>query len=314
MSQTLRSIARLLIVILALAAPGRPANADDPKVTLKSAGAEPLNTLRIHPVKGARTTAEMTMSVSMEQRVGGSKMPMGDIPTMKFGMQITVRDVAANGDITYDFTYDKVEVVDASVNNSQSLQAMKKAMKTIEGTKGHAKVTDRGIVKSTDMELPAKADAMVRQQIESMKASMKQAAAPLPEEPVGVGAIWETETLIIQGGMTIKQTTTVTLEDKHEDILNLQIQIAQTAEPQEIRSDQLPPGSSMRLDSLKSTGKGRSKQSLADVWPTRSKMELNNDCDMTVNMNNTKQSFQQHMDMTMELSGEPTASKPAASP
>ena len=92
--------------------------ADDIVVKLLEPGAIPRQLIRLHPQKGAKQTAVMTMKMVQTIVTNGTKLPAPGSPPMQFTIDVTISDVASNGDISFDYTYSKVELVDDPDNPS----------------------------------------------------------------------------------------------------------------------------------------------------------------------------------------------------
>src|SRR5262249_48100987 len=85
-----------------------PAAGDGPVVRLLEPGAEPRRQLRFKVKPGDRQQLTMHMKMAMELN-SAQKV---DMPTMNLGMEVTIDDVAANGDLGYSFRFSDVGVAD----------------------------------------------------------------------------------------------------------------------------------------------------------------------------------------------------------
>jgi hypothetical protein len=195
----------------------------------------------------------------------------------------------------------------------QVVQQMRVSMNSMVGLKGEGVVTSRGITKKATIHIPANADGMVRQSIEGMRQSLTQFSSPLPEEPVGIGAKWKVKAMINSGGMLFEQTSVMTLKSTEGDQLELDVELTQTADPQDVKAPNLPAGS-MKLKSLKTEGTSHILANLTKLVPEKSTAHATNDTVMTITLA-APQDMNQHMTMDVTISDkpiEPAATKPAA--
>jgi len=117
----------------------------------------------------------------------------------------------------------------------------------------------------------------VTQFIDSLKQSMSQMAAPLPEEPVGVGATWDTTINIDQGGMKLTQVAKNKLVSLAGSSLSLAVSLSQTAPKQKLSKN----GITVDLDSYSGSGGGETTLDLMQPVPTKATVKLVSDMHMT---------------------------------
>ena len=93
---------------------------------------------------------------------------------------------------------------------------------------------------------------------------MTQMVPALPNEPVGVGARWVTVSHV-QGRMSMVVTNRYQLLQREPDRVVLEIESSGEGGPQPVEVGQ--PGVTATLDSLSTTGRGRSVIRLGGIWP-----------------------------------------------
>jgi hypothetical protein len=243
----------------------------------------------------------MTMEMAMSQSVGGKRSPAAKIPEMMFEMQIDIVDVAPNGDVSATFVFTKSDVVDDPSTSKQVIDAMRTALKSVEGMRGRAVVTNRGLAKSAEIDVPENADPRIKQQMDSMKDSLANFCAPVPEEPVGIGAVWEYKAPITSSGVKTIQTSIFTLTGFKDETMELDIELVQSAAEQDVGSPTLPAGASLRLNALKSGGSGKSKMTLTSVWPEQASAKVASESSFTYVDNSGSQRVEQLVDLTVSL-------------
>ena len=131
-----------------------------------------------------------------------------------------------------------------------------------------------GFTQEGRIEVPPTADPQLKQIIDSLQQSMKQFSAPLPEEPVGAGARWETTNALEQRGIRIDQVAKTELKSIQGDRLVLAFGLTQSAPPQRVESSDLPATARMDLVSLASTGDGGSTVDLGSLIASSANVKL----------------------------------------
>jgi hypothetical protein len=258
----------------AVVSTGAPPEAEkDPpaEVKLLEAGKEPRKALRLHPAVGQVEELDMKLTMALEMIAGDQKSPPTKLPPMQMIMSMKVKDVAANGDIRYEFTLTKTDVLAGPGTEKQVVEAMKGALSKLDGMSGEAVVTDRGFTKDAKFNLPPGADDQTKTVLQGMEQALQQIGAPLPEEPVGPGAKWRFTTRVTQNGIRITQSATYELTKIAGDLMSCKVTVEQSAPKQKVPS---PLGVTVDLLSLKSQGDGTSDMELTHLAPRTSVMKL----------------------------------------
>ncbi len=125
----------------------------------------------------------------------------------------------------------------------------------------------RGVTRQMNLELSAVLDPQMRQSMESGRQAMEQLSAPLPEEPVGIGARWQVEQLVDQNGLELKQKIVYQLVELEGKRASLKATITQTGDPQVTSLPNLPPGFTAELLSHSGAGSGRVELHLGRLEP-----------------------------------------------
>lgn len=267
-----------------------------PVVKLIDAGSEPRKVLSLHPAVGDKQSMTLTTKMSMSMTMGQNSMPAMDIPGTTQTMEVTVQDVAADGEITYAMTFGAPTVEDTGGANAMMVNAMKTAMAGMAGMTGTAKVSNHGVTRDIHLTLPPGASPQLSQQLGQIKDTISQAATSLPTEAVGVGAKWESTTRVKTQGMTINQTADFTLVSADGDNLMIQSTIHQSAANQSVESPAMP-GMKVNLTKFAGTGNSTANFNLAHILPQN--VTLDEDIAMQMSLG---QQGQMDMKMKMKMS------------
>jgi hypothetical protein len=279
---------------------GKSGSTGSTQVKLLEPGAEPRKALRFHPKPGDKQSMLMTMKMGMGVKMGEMENPPVKLPVMKMAMDVTIKDVASNGDITYDIVMSDAGIVDDPEVIAQVAEAMRNALAGMKGLAGKGVLSGRGISKGTDIKAPPGADPQVSQFVDQMKETMSRVATPLPEEPVGAGAKWEVKTPIKSQGMTLTQSATFELVSIDGDRAAAKSSVTQTAANQKI-SNPMMPGAKVDLSKMTGNGTGELSLDLGQILPPEASVEYHQDMSMTMSNGGQKQPMAMKMDLNLHI-------------
>ena len=273
---------------------------------LTSVGEEPRKDLRYTPEVGQKETVRMRMLMAMEMSIGGQGAGRMALPAMVLDMDMEVLEVA-EGEILYSaaVTQAAVDRDDASADFPPEVLAdIEAGLAPLVGMSGSARVTDRGEAVEADFQLPPDAPAELAQQVSSFSDSAENMAAPVPAEPVGVGATWSTYSKLDSNGFKIVQRADYVLADLGEDQITLEVTFTQQPLEANPQMDSLPPGAEMEMVRFTSTGTGQSVLDLNRLVPVASLATVSMDFAFAILGQGERVEAEMAMDMTMQLSGE----------
>jgi len=206
-------------LILALLLP-LPAAAQLPTgisdVVVIDAGAEPRQALRYRWSEDHRERLDSVVTVDIAAREADRPVMSMELP-VSLSVRARVTQVAEDGTATVAMTYDNLTFGPMSAtggglpDGDEEAAAFDAAMAAIapllDQTRAWQVIDDRGTVLSTRMDLPDGFPAEIEDQLVQTSASV----ALLPEEPVGVGARWESTGTTVNQGVSLGVTTTMEL-------------------------------------------------------------------------------------------------------
>jgi hypothetical protein len=178
-----------------------------PEVHVVSAGAEPRQLLRYHPATG--TTQKLEVSIDIELDAGGMGGPM---PTLVMTLAVTVEGRLPTGAARLHATIEGVVAHDIP-NSKVEAASLATTLEPMKGVAFEALLSPSG--KLTGLAFDARAQklaATAQTSLASLVSSFEQTMMPLPEVPVGPGAVWRNSRPITRDGMTLTAVSTLTLE------------------------------------------------------------------------------------------------------
>ena len=212
-------------------------------------GKEPLRPLRYtwQVDRKELMTIELRTTVSTE----GQDIPL---PPLHVVVAIDPQSVTPAGDLRFAWSVLRAGAdADAGGAPPQVAEGWKQQIAPVEHLSGTAVVGPDGVSKGVTVEGPADAatDAEMVTQVVQM---LRDVAAPLPAEPVGVGARWQKVSTLDAKNGHATQTDTYTLAELHGDRGKLADVLAQTASPQLLPSPDGTGAPPARVDSLLTSG------------------------------------------------------------
>ncbi len=117
---------------------------------------------------------------------------------------------------------------------------------------------------------------------------------------MGEGAAWTVTTQLTTGGMVVTNQYKYTLTKLDGNNIEMKVALVQSAEPQELKNPNLPPGTVLKLQEFKSGGSGTVKMDLTKMVPTS---ELTSETTMKIEVEAgaQKQNLDQKMNLTLKL-------------
>lgn len=203
------------------------------EVLLLDSGAEPRAELRmvIAASCGEILTAEQNQSIS--QTIGGTPLPSGTAVGTIVETAVTVQLVGEN----YDIRSEIISAIAAPGTDPAIASAMNPELAATVGLTTSATLTDRGVQIPDSLRVEgAESLGPLQQTVEALG----QIQAPLPLEPVGVGAVWRTTSIVDFEGVDLINTTTYRITEIDGTVLTMAIEGTQ----------EVPTGSELVLEGL----------------------------------------------------------------
>ncbi len=265
-------------------------------VKVLEAGAEPRQQVRLHPKEGDRLSQEMTIrQLKVESKIGAIDTPLR-FPPMHITMESTVKGIAPNGDISYEMVITDFLVDEDESANPLISQSLEKSAIGLKGMAGTGAISSRGIPLNLEMKAAPDINPQVRSTLQQLSESFSQYCVAWPEEAIGPGAKWQATLPVKSQGMTIDQIATYELISMDGDQFRLKVYIAQKATNQRI-SNPTMPSVKMNLLNLSGAVSGDITANPTRIFPTTSKLVMQNSTEMNMEMSGQKQVMSMKMSM-----------------
>lgn len=273
-----------------------------PQVQLLNPGVEPRQQLRLKPAIDVKETTVMTVKMDMEVSASGRSSPAAKIPVSVMTFETKVTKIDPNGDIHYEFAYTNADITGDTGNiPSAARDAMRSALKSMVGMKGSFIMDNRGFNKGGNFILPEGAGNNLKQMVGQMSKAIEQLASPLPAEAVGKGAKWRVSSSSDFSGLNVNDVATYELASWQDGVASLNVIIEQQANPQNITSPELPPGTTLTLKSFASQGRGKVTVRLDRLNPFLSTVSVSSNSEMSAKVAGISEESKITTKMVMEM-------------
>lgn len=234
-------------------------------IELLDPGQPPRRGLRYvwHVSQKEQLAVDLRMSATTD--VGGVKQPEIPMPAVHIAIAIEPQSVSPEGDLHYAWHVTGATLQAEPGTSAEIADGMRAQVVPIEHMSGTAVETAQGLSKDVVID-PGSLDAggqsqMVVQVVETLR----DLAAPLPSENVGVGARWQELARLDARNANAAQTDTFTLTSMKGDTGALNDARAQTASPQALAT--VPGGPPARIESMLISGEAKTRFSLTRLVP-----------------------------------------------
>jgi hypothetical protein len=236
-------------------------------------GSEPVQRLRLKPRPGSKQEANLVWQIQTRSKVGDREIPI-ILPMLQSSFSTLVRDVAPNGNISYQVVYNNVQTAKTGAPADENVtQMIERELSMLAGMSGEFIVSERGEPQSISLTLPENMSPLQRSLFDQLSQSMTQLAVPLPDQPVGVGAEWRQTVPLMINGAKIEQVATYKLVSLKAQVATIAVQMSQMTANQKIDSGVRNVGD-LELQSFVANGKGQIVWSLEQLMPQQSQLSL----------------------------------------
>lgn len=236
---------------------------------LIESGSAPLVSLRLKLTKGSKQDLVVTTDVGVSED-GPAGPQTVDPPPVVQTIRLRVGAVAADGTARVSF-----EVIDATVGRGNALTPAEDltytaALAGLRGIGGSGRLSPQGHLDAVELSLPTDVGPSVRAQVASLRSQITRLTPSLPNEPVGVGGSWSSESTTSLGGATVTQSVTTTITAITGDQVSYRSTTRSTAARQPLPAVGLPTGTTATLASSELNGTGTGTLDLATLASTSS--------------------------------------------
>jgi hypothetical protein len=241
-------------------APPSSAPVAAPDLEVVSAGADPRTLLRYHPAAGTEQKLELAIAVQLQAGDLG-----GPMPTVVVQMTETVDAVMPSGQVFVHAHIDSARARDVD-GSSVAPAAVQGPLAPLEGLSVAGVLAADGRMTATHL-VRAATSALspeTEQQVASLLTSFESTALPLPDVPVGPGAVWRNSRELLQNTIKMTAVNTVTLTAVRGDILEYTLETDVHGPDQTVKQEDMD----VAIKDIVGSGAGKGTVDLAKLTVT----------------------------------------------
>lgn len=191
--------------------------------TVLDTGSEPRAVVRLTPPTGTRQSVVLTTRSEVFQQIGDQ--PRQDFSTPELTVPLTASVTEAVSDTTPS------TVVDLDLGHVTSADpAFESSLAQIEGSGAGLTIGANGAVSALRLEPGATVPNVARSALEQAFYQAVYRMVTFPDDPIGVGAVWESHQQVMSAGITLDQVGTATLVSRNGDRVTVHVRVEQIPE------------------------------------------------------------------------------------
>jgi len=274
--------------------------------------------LRLALEEGAEFRALTTIETETTVRAGGAPLSSVTLPAIEMEQLCRVVSVDDERRARVDVRIGGCRVVPEADTPETVVRAMEKGLEGFDRLRCAITMNDRGVILEADVTIEGDAEQppTLGQVAETMRQTMQQASAPLPEQPIGIGGRWRTRVETAVGGVVQQIEVTYEVTELTADHVSLVQETRQSAEPQAMKLPGIPPGTTARLLSLAGEGAGQIEMEFGQPLPVRMTTNLETEMRMRIESGDGRHELSQNVAVGLTMTGRPGAAEagPKAEP
>jgi hypothetical protein len=191
-----------------------PVAISPPDLEIVSAGNEPRQLLRYRVGKDVQQRLELSITVSLDAGEVGAPMPT-IVLTLAYGVDA----VMPSGQMALHGTIEGIRAIETE-GSQVPAAAMNGPLATLAGLTIYSVLSPNGRITGSRLDTRGKTVAPeLEAQLQSLIRSFESTMMALPDEPVGVGAVWRNSRPVDQNGMKLKAVNSVTVRAIKGDVI-----------------------------------------------------------------------------------------------
>lgn len=246
----------------------------DQTVTLVSAGEAPRAALRYAPVAARTVDFEMDLALRFAVTIGRRTTPPVVPPAASVGFRARVESVAPDGAIAYAFTVTSAKAHLPGNVQPSAFRGYEDELSKILGAEGRVVVTARGVRRSASPGPRISLEHTVEQVFAYMCERVTPVTVAFPDQPIGVGARWDTEEQLSIQGVKLRQVTHATLTRVHGTEFAVDLAVERVGDRQRVPFGTPPNAGIAEVLMLRTQGAGAVEGDLREIVPKDARLKL----------------------------------------
>jgi hypothetical protein len=253
--------------------PAAPA-AEEPMILLRmlEPGAEPRRVLRWSFVPGRReawtTRTEHAQSIQVHDKPA---VAVAGVSEQEF--EVVVSEVDAEGRARLAWTFHPERPLLEGGATPASVARQQKISDSLGTVTGTSRLTSAGVSFDAALRSDRSLDADARKYLVGLEETMRNTSTRLPDDPVGVGAKWETTQIKDLAGIRYQETARYTVLSLEGDRMRIEFEFDAEAPDQPLVQPGVPAEANVRVLEFSFKGQGSSTLDLGRAVPIENAMK-----------------------------------------
>ncbi|MCB0977455.1 MAG: hypothetical protein KDB02_08350 [Acidimicrobiales bacterium] len=236
-----------------------------PSTELLSAGDTPRRTLRFD-LGSEEVTLALTGDIDVTQSGSGEPL-LVDLPPIRQRIKVTTTPLGG-GTTKIDVVFEALSAAPTPTLSASERKTLDNMLATLVGLRGGGRIDDRGRITAMHYTPPDDLNDDLASVVEEMTAQISSLVAPLPAEPVGLGARWRSTTNVEVGGAAVPISTVFEITSIDGDTISYTSTSEGRARNLALKAPRTDPDTRLHLVDLRSTGRGSGTFSLTSLRST----------------------------------------------
>lgn len=239
-------------------------------LTLLDPGAAPRHKLRYTWRPGLEEELTMELRTLASTETSDAQAPGIPLPPVRIVIAIDGVDISADGDLHYTWRVTAADVLADPQTPDQLTGGMRAEVAVVAHLSGDGVTSASGIARRVTIDPHSVAmgnAAGTGEMVEQVDQTLRNAPAPFPDEPIGLGARWQRVCQVAAKDAHITQTDTFVLVGFAGNRGTLDDVLAQTAPPQVLRTPGMRSGDQARMESMLVSGSAKTHFDLVRFVP-----------------------------------------------
>ena len=271
-------------------------------VTVEDPGAEPRQPLVLRITPGSSDKAAFLSRIGLTATADGQPLDIGTLPGFKIVLDQRADRVDPDGTVHYTVTFSDASVEATPGADPATVQQSQAGLAQMKGLRGTGSFDAQGDNHQLSFDTSAVSDPAIRSTLDSLSSQIGNLSAPLPSQPLGIGARWTARRSATINGITVNTTTTYTLRSRTGDRYELDLVQRADAPPGPTEIPNLPAGTEASIERFEVQGTGRITGDLTHQLPVSSTVKAEGDGSFIVSQGAQRGALTQHLTLDFELS------------
>jgi hypothetical protein len=234
---------------------------------LLEAGQPPRRKLRYAWRLDQKEQLSMELRTAVSTESAGAVQGEVSLPSVHVTIDIDPQSITPEGDLRCQWRVTSATVDSAGDAPTKVADGIRAEVADIAHLSGGSVVDCRGLAKEVTGDAGMPASGGGGQMAEQVRQTLRDVAAPFPDDEVGIGARWRKLSQLDEKDALVTQAETFRLVDLRGNQGTLDDALAQTAPPQALRAPGMPPGTRARMESMLASGQAKVRFDLSRLVP-----------------------------------------------